>query len=334
MSDGRKFEFNWPWFGNRHIIDFLQGSILSRELSHFYIFSGLPDLGKSALALAFSASLLCRNFADGQGLLPCGSCPSCLEVKKAAHSDLTFLRLAEEKKNISVEQVRNFIRLMSLGSFASGFKIGLVKNAESLSLEAANCLLKTLEEPKPGVVIILLTSHLEQLPATILSRGQILLFRPAAREQVYDYLVNEHKLTRDFARVLSRISSGRPALAAKLANDPGFFAGRKKIILTLIKMMSDNISGRFQAIEEIIKQEPGSAVETLEVWQTITRDLLLMRLNLEELTANELALNELREVNLPIAGLLNLQEKIKEGMKYLAANANPRTVLENISLQT
>ena len=154
MSDGRKFEFNWPFFGNRHIIDFLQGSILNQQVSHFYIFAGIEDLGKGKLANYFSASLLCNNFWEGKGKLPCGECNNCQQTAKGSHGDVTVQQRLDDKQNISIEQIRGFIRLMNLGAFSNRYKIGIIKNAESLSLEAANALLKTLEEPKQGVIII------------------------------------------------------------------------------------------------------------------------------------------------------------------------------------
>lgn len=340
MSDGRKFEFNWPFFGNRHIIDFLQGNILNRELSHFYIFSGTTDLGKGTLAQHFAASVLCRNFTDGKGVLPCGACPNCQQIQKGIHSDVSQLEVAAGKKNISIEQIRDFIRLMNLGSFAGSYKIGIIKEAESLSLEAANALLKTLEEPKPGVIIILLTSMLEQLPATVISRGQILLFRPAAREHIYDYLVKEHKAPRTLARTLARISSGRPSLAAKFFGDREFFNQRRKLASSLIKIMAAAPSERWRLQEDLLQGwEKGNETKSvtladiLEIWQTLVRDLLLLLFGLEELVANELFSKELKELNLKAENLLKLEQNIAKSRQYLSANVNPRLVLESLSLQ-
>ena len=338
MSDGRKFEFNWPFFGNRHIIDFLQTGILSRQLSHFYIFAGAPDLGKGTLAWQFAASILCRNFADGKGILPCGECFNCQELKKNSHSGLTYLEISEGKKNISVEQVRDFIHLMNLGSFGGDFKIGIIKSGEKLNLEAANALLKTLEEPKPGVTIILLTAALEQLPATIISRGQVLTFRPVAREQIHDYLIAEHKVARSAARSLAKIACGRPALAAKFATEPKYLIGRRKISAALIKIMSSGAGEKLQLGEKLLADLEAASerinfTEVLEIWQALARDLLLVRLGLEELAADEEIIAELKTINLSLQNLRELPEKIGQGMKYYAANVSPKMVVENISLQ-
>ncbi|PIR92245.1 hypothetical protein COU01_02730 [Candidatus Falkowbacteria bacterium CG10_big_fil_rev_8_21_14_0_10_44_15] len=339
MSDGRKFEFNWPFFGNRHIIEFLQGSILNQRVSHFYIFAGIEDLGKGKLAQHFAASLLCNNFWEGKGGLPCGECGNCRQAVKGSHSDITVQRRLDDKQNISIEQIRGFIRLMNLGAFNSRYKIGIIKDAASLSLEAANALLKTLEEPKPGVVIILLARSLDQLPPTIVSRGQILLFRPAAREQIYDYLVNEHQASRHQAKTIARISAGRPALAAKLLGNPEFFSEREKIIHGCLKILASSPGERLRLAGELTANS-GEAVAArakaagiLAIWQTVIRDLLLLSFPIEEFVANEVALDELKQIKLPLNKLLSARQALEQGLKHIAANVNPRLVLENVSLQ-
>src|SRR3989344_337474 len=167
MTSASPFTFNWPFFGNKHIIDFLQGGITASNLAHCYVFSGPRDLGKSTVARHFAISLLCDNFANGRGTLPCGQCLSCRQFAKKNHSDVYYLRKLEDKKNIAIDQVREFIRSLSMGSLMGSYKIGIIAQAESLSIEAANALLKTLEEPKRKALVILLTARLAHLPATI-----------------------------------------------------------------------------------------------------------------------------------------------------------------------
>ena len=157
----------WPGVGNRHVTDFLEKSLQSGRLSSSYIFLGPQDIGKTAAAIHFAASLLCQNRPEGSYAHPCLDCPSCRQMKgssgglETVHGDFHFLRRADGKKNISIEDTREFIRLLSLSSFFNSYKIGIVKDADSLSLDAANALLKTLEEPQAKVVIMLTVSRLE-----------------------------------------------------------------------------------------------------------------------------------------------------------------------------
>jgi len=337
MANNAKIKFNWPFFGNRHIIDFLQESIINRSLSHFYIFSGPADLGKGTLARQLAASILCQNFSVGQGLLPCGECPSCRQANRNVHGDLLELKLLPDKNNIGVEQVRDFIRLMNLGSFTSFRKVGIIKPGDSLSLEAANALLKTLEEPKAGVTIIMLSSSPENLPLTISSRGQILNFYPASGSQIYDYLIQEHRASRDSALHISRVVCGRPALAAKMFQEKGFLNQRLKIGASLTSMLSLPLGQRFAIIENLLDDLKDSfsdareaAAEILTVWQATARDFMLGALNLEDMMADASVAAELQKMKLPAASLLMLQQNISDSRRYLEANVNPKAALENV----
>ncbi|MFA5317877.1 MAG: AAA family ATPase [Patescibacteria group bacterium] len=336
MNNDKKYEFNWPFFGNQHIIDFLQTGISNNSLSHFYIFSGPRDLGKSTLANFFSRSILCENFNAKRGKLPCGECVNCRQKK---HSDITVVEKEADKKNISIEQIREFIKMMNMGSFGNSYKIGIIREAENLSIEAANALLKTLEEPKNKVLIIALTSWLDKLPLTVKSRGQTLLFKPTSHAGIYDYLIKEHKASRDFALKLSKISVGRPALAAKLFQEEELFKQRKQTAESLINVIRGDLNLKFKEIDSLLgagkntQEQRENALFILEIWQTIARDLLMIQSGLSEFSINGFSSSELNRLNLNSHGLIMLNDNIKKGRGYLAANVNPKLVLENICLQ-
>jgi DNA polymerase III subunit delta' len=182
------FRKNWPLVGNKQITEFLEKAIIKNELAGTYIFQGIDDLGKSTVARYFAQILLCQD-RKSTDILPCGLCPSCHSFKTGQnnnetnedmlmHGDCHIIKKDDDKKNISIEQVRDFIRVLSMSSFLGNYKIGIIKQADTLSLEAANALLKTLEEPNEKVVIILITPDLETLPETIVSRSQVLNFYP------------------------------------------------------------------------------------------------------------------------------------------------------------
>ncbi len=139
---------------------------MSGKLAQTYVFAGPRDLGKSSLALAFARNL----WRQDRGV----------EVSQddftSLNSDLYILDKEPEKKQISVEQARDFIKRLSLSSFSNSYKIGIIKEATTLSIEAQNALLKTLEEPKDKVIIILLIEDTSVLMPTILSRSQVLYF--------------------------------------------------------------------------------------------------------------------------------------------------------------
>ena len=351
-----KFNFNWPLVGNTQITEFLEKSIINEQVAGTYIFHGPDNLGKTTVARYFGKSLLCQNKQAGSGDLPCGQCPSChyFQVGKDkqaseisqeeisnAHGDFHIIKRAKDKKNISIEQVRELIRTLGLSSFLNSYKVGIIKHAESLSLEAANALLKTLEEPKEKVVIILITKDIDSLPATIISRCQILNFRPVKADIIYDYLIKEHKASRSVAKDLSRLCLGRPALVVKFLENKDFAEKYQKQVKVFLHFISQqDINERFFAIENLIGikasgQEPVRiAKRILEVWQGIARDWLLLEFGHNNLIQHQLFEKEIDKLRnkFSLSDLLNIIQVIRQSEDYLEANVNPKLVLENIAI--
>lgn len=181
--------------GHKNITSFLEKSVKNGEISHAYLFYGPSHLGKKAVASHFAEVILGRPIANHPDVYLVGRERDEKESKLA--------------KNISIEQIRELERKLSLSSFLNSYKIGIIEEAETMSEEAANSLLKTLEEPTPKTVIILLSTSTSALPATIVSRCQTLKFLPVAKEKIYDHLLNLGA-GRDEARDLSGISFGKP----------------------------------------------------------------------------------------------------------------------------
>ncbi len=350
-----KFSFSWPFIGNNQIIEFLERSIINNKVAGTYIFNGPDNFGKTTTARYFAQCLLCQNNQAGSGDLPCGLCPSChyfqlnrdkqagdisQEEISIAHGDFHIIKREKDKKNISVEQVREFIRILSMSSFLSFYKVGIIKHADSLSLEAANALLKTLEEPKDKVVIILITQNIDKLPATIVSRGQILNFRPVKTDIIYEYLVNERKASRSIAKNLSRLCLGRPALAVKFLEDKNFSQQYQKQVKVFLDFLGQDINEKFFSIDGLIghktsNQEPVRiARRVLEVWQGIVRDWLLLEFGHSNLVQHQSVEEEINKLKgkLALSDLLNIVKTIKQAEEYLDANVSPKLVLENVAM--
>jgi DNA polymerase-3 subunit delta' len=329
---------NWPLIGNGHIFEFLSKSLAKKNISGSYIFTGPANLGKTTAANWFAQSLVCGDTDSSRK--PCGKCSSCLEAEKNIHSDIYLIKKEADKKNISVDQVRDFIRSLSMSSFLNSYKIGIIKGAENLSEGAVNALLKTLEEPKIKVVIILTVTDFEALPKTIISRSQILNFRAVASDIIYDELVKNYKSSRSQAKNFSRLAAGRPALAIKFFQDKEYYENYKIYVESFADLLSSDINERFNAIENILGKEARgqeavkSAVGIINVWQNLARDLMLIKLNLVDLIQHEAFIKELEESKnkLNLSAILDLINAFKNSRKYLAANVNPKMVLENVAI--
>ncbi len=328
--------------GNSHIGLFLAkkaaGAKSAPLLSESFIFSGPEDVGKVTAALRFAETLLCET-GGGE---PCGSCHSCKKFSRGAekgssegadfHSDLHFIGRQEGKKNISIEQIRELIRKLSLSSFLNSYKIGIIKEAENLSEEAANALLKTLEEPRPGVIIILTVSDPDRLPKTILSRAQILQFRPVKADIIYDYLAGRGA-SRSEAKNFSRLSGGRPALAFKFFEDKEYlekYLRAARAFLEPEPLETDPIG----SIGKGGQEGADAALEVIEIWRKAARDLVLIHLGNGDLVQNEILDKELERAKdgWTPARLLGLMEDLDKASLYIKGNVQPRLVLERIAL--
>ncbi|RLC37120.1 hypothetical protein DRH27_04200 [Candidatus Falkowbacteria bacterium] len=231
--------------------------------------------------------------------------------------------------------------VLFLYSFLNSYKIGIVKHADTLSKEAFNALLKTLEEPKKKVLIILIAKTLDSLPGTIVSRSQILRFRPVKADTIYDYLIENHKASRSAAKNFSQLSLGRPALAVKFFEDKDFYNNYKEKVEVFLDFMKLDINGRLSLIEKIIEKKPinQEAVKktkrTLEVWQGVIRDWLLLEYGFNNLIQHQIVEDEILKLKkiVDINKVIKLIKAIGQAEEFLNANVNPKLVLENIAVQ-
>jgi DNA polymerase-3 subunit delta' len=184
--------------GHRRVRDLLERALERASLHPAYLFFGPPGVGKGLVAAEFVRALLCRE--AGQRSAPCGLCPSCL-LAGAGHPDRLVVAPEEKKKSISIEQVRALGDWLSQSPLYGPRKAAILDPADSLGAPAANALLKTLEEPPPGRVIVLVAQRAGALPPTVRSRCQQVSFGALADEEV--------------AEVLRR--NGWPALSARQA---------------------------------------------------------------------------------------------------------------------
>lgn len=335
----------WPLVGNRHVTDFLEKSLIGDRLSSAYIFLGPKDLGKTAVAAYFAKCLLCQKKKEGVFSGPCGLCPSCLQLKglsdglETVHGDFHLLKRGVDKKNISIEEVRDFIRALSLSSFFNSYKVGIIKEADDLGIEAANALLKTLEEPQAKVVVILTASRLDSIPATIVSRSQILRLYPVSTSLIYDYLLDDFGCQRSDAKIASRLSLGRPALAARFIEEPDFYSAYQEKASVFLNFFQEDLNSRLAAVSSLIEKEDdeekaAKALKILSIWQGAARDVLLLASNNGDIIQHEnqrpmlAAAGQVAGKN----GIIRASRLLKKGEEYIRANVNPRLVLENIAV--
>lgn len=212
-----------PIIGNAGVERQLARAVTQGRLAQAYLFIGPKGVGTLAMALHFGQYLLCENpdTAQGERLAACRSCRSCHLMETGVHPDLRLFHPdSEGGQNISIKQVRERIRPQAALRPAYGERqVFLLPQAETLSEEAANALLKTIEEPSPGMVFVLGAPGTEQLLPTIRSRSRIMRFGLVSPAEIARALEQELGASPEEALLLARTCGGRPAVAIERHTD-------------------------------------------------------------------------------------------------------------------
>jgi DNA polymerase-3 subunit delta' len=200
----------YPWHG-------ALWSALARQfeqLPHALLLQGRPGLGKHDFAVQLAQALLCDQARDG---VACGQCHSCRLFAAGTHPDLAGVGLVEDAKSITVDQIRALGDFLSLRPHTAARKVVIISPAEAMNINAANSLLKLLEEPPLGSMLLLVTSHPARLPATIRSRCAHLLFRLPAPAVGQAWL--QTRSPDEDGTALLDLAGGAPLLAETLARE-------------------------------------------------------------------------------------------------------------------
>ena len=186
------------------------------RMPHALLITGHPGMGKLELARHLAGMLLCRERApDGR---PCGQCPACVQLAAGSHPDFLQVQPEEDATAIKVDQVRALSEALSLCAHGQGFKVAIVSPAEKMNINAANSLLKTLEEPSDNTVLVLVSDQPARLPATIRSRCQMLRIHAPDRTLALDWLSTRLE-DRQQAETCLQLAAGAPLAALHLATE-------------------------------------------------------------------------------------------------------------------
>lgn len=327
----------WPIVGHSNIVSYLQNSLSTLNVSHAYLFLGPKSLGKTTVAKYFVNALVCREL--GQDKAPCNSCEFCRQIIAGVHPDVFWIdrqiseTSGQKKKNISILQIRSLQNKLHLGSFLDSYKVALITEAHTLSIEAANSLLKILEEPAKKTIIILLADN-NFLPATIVSRCQVFNFLPVSDKDIFDYLLTL-KIDRKKAKTLTALSFGRPGMAAHFASATEEYFNFKAQVKQCLDIMGADLPRKFKITSEIASSYDLDLVkETLSIWQRIIRDIILIKNSAEGLISNRSFVSELTILagEYSTRELIEMSNQLDLSKKYLDSNVNAKLTLENLAL--
>ncbi|MBT8122205.1 MAG: DNA polymerase III subunit delta' [Gammaproteobacteria bacterium] len=258
----------FPW--HRQIFTQLAGQLEAGKLPHALLFSGNPGLGKLALAQQLAGTLLCSaRLADGQ---PCGECPACAQLAAGSHPDFLYITLEEDATAIKVDQVRALAGALSMCAHGQGFKVAIIAPADLMNANAANSLLKTLEEPSDNTVLVLVSDRPSRLPATIRSRCQQVRFNAPDQALAMEWL-SGHLANAQQARICLELAAGAPLAALELAAD-GVVEARRERLGQLV----DILDGRATALDVAQAWSKDEGLQAIRWMRDWLMDMLRMRM--------------------------------------------------------
>ncbi len=262
---------NWELLGHEWAVDMLRQHITRGAVRHAYLFIGTPGLGRRSLALRFAQALNCpQPSAPGEA---CRQCRTCQQIEAMQYPDLTVVQAEKVGGILKIEQVREVQYSLSLAPYQSKYRLALFLRFQEANLNAANALLKTLEEAPPQVILLLTADNAEQLLPTIVSRCELMRLRPSSVESVQTYL-QERGAEEAKARLIAHLSGGRPGYALRLGSDAAALDSRQSRLDELQKMLAANRRTRFNYAESLGKDKDAFR-NILLIWLAYWRDVML-----------------------------------------------------------
>ena len=256
--------------GHEWAVELLGRGLTTGHLSQAYLFAGPPRVGKTALALYLARALNCLD----EKARPCGMCSACRKIERGIHPDV---RLVEEQEgSIGIDQIRALQREMALTPFEGRWRVYILCDFQQATAEAANCLLKTLEEPPPKVVLILTATQLELLLPTIVSRCQVLHLRALSVPRIVQALQAHWGVEPTQAQLLAKLSQGRIGWAIVAAGDDDLLRKREKYLVALEQALHQSRTERIGLAQQLC-QNPEALPDVLDAWQGWWRDMLLAK---------------------------------------------------------
>ncbi len=311
--------------GHEQVIQHLQNAIRQKKFSHAYLLCGEAGSGKRPMAEAFAKTVLCEE----GGIEACGTCKSCKQIASGNHPD--FRPVVREKATLGVKEIREQVTAdVQIKPYSSEYKIYMIDEAEKMTEEAQNALLKTIEEPPEYAVFLLLVSRQELLLQTVLSRCVLLPFHPVSTEKIKKFLMEKKGIPDYLAESAAAFSGGLVGRAVQYAESESFTEQRAEV-LSLVKGIAGMPMAEIAEHVKAFAARKDSLAEYLEMILLWYRDVLLYKATKD---VNALMFRDELESITAQAGKRSFEnlQKITEALEQLKqrmkANVNLEHALE------
>jgi DNA polymerase-3 subunit delta' len=276
----------WTVVGQDAAVALLSNAVQGDRGAHAYLFAGPGHVGKTLTALQFAQALNCTGEAP-----PCGRCRPCERIAAGNHADVEIVypggpcdegdhdHKPGDSRDIRVCQVRRLERTISRAPFEGRCRVQVIEPADALNQIGQNALLKTLEEPPPNVVLVLITEHEDALLETIRSRVRRVPFVGMSRGEIERTLRTRRDVEPERAAALARLSGGRLGWAILALHDERMMQAREEALARAEELAGASLAQRFAFAAELggrYTKDRAAVQASLEMWQEWWRDILLI----------------------------------------------------------
>lgn len=323
---------NWDLLGHEWAVDLLRRQIAGGRARHAYLFAGPAGVGRRSLALRLAQVLNCQQPpAPGEF---CGECRACRGFGRGQHTDLLVVERREGDREIKIDALRELSRALSRTPLEARYQIALIRNFHQASEEAANALLKTLEEPNPSVVLCLTAIDADSIPATIVSRCEVVRLRPLPQLALSALLQARLGLQTAQADVLAGVSQGLPGMALRLHQDGAALEQRGEWLDAGERLLRASRVERFAYAEKVSKDRDSLRSQLL-VWLSFWRDVLLACSGSNAVQINRDRQPSVRSVSqqMPVHSAFSAVKALEQTLEQLETNVNARLAMEVLLLK-
>lgn len=306
--------------GQESIISHMKNAIKLNKISHAYIINGEKGMGKKTIAKIFSMTLQCEKGGDE----PCMQCHSCKQAISNNHPDIRWIT-HEKPSTIAIDEVREQINNdILIKPYSSKYKIYIVDEAEKLTIQAQNALLKTIEEPPAYGIIMLLTNNKDSFLQTILSRCVALEMRPVASTDIINYLREKEKIPDYQAKMVVNFAGGNLGRAIRLASMEEFNELKDMVIRHLTGICDASVTDISGYVKEAatFKDNISEYIDLMVAW---FRDVLIFKASkdINQLIFKEnISLIEKYVIRISYNGINRIFEAADKVVLRLRANVN------------
>ena len=313
--------------GQPRAIKILQKEIATSSLSGAYLFVGPTGIGKTLTALAFTKALNCKIGGPDS----CDRCSSCRKIDHLNHPDVRVI--TPEEGSIKIEQIRDLKRGAGYKLFEGKKKVWIIEGADKFTLEAANSLLKVLEEPPPDVVFILISETQEKLLPTILSRCEIIRFFPLSSKALHSIVAVYLPPDSPKANLIKKLARGRVGEVLSLIKDESILKMRDAVLDILSKKIS--LEDIFQWVSKWKDYGTTELERILDVIMFWFRDLLILKQGISRRVVNYDRMEELKNQKETYSydSIKEAIETVERTKGYLKCNVNQSLALEAMWLK-